>query len=403
MKTVASILIAVSLAAGAFALDARRLARPQDTVPASFFGMHIHRLAEGTAWPNVPFETWRLWDARVSWPQLEPKKGEWKFELLDSYVKSAEEHRVEVLLPLGPCPQWASSRPAEPSSYQPGNAAPPQNMQDWRDYVRTIGLRYQGRIRTYEIWNEPNLPGFFTGTMPQMIELTRVAREVLREIDPSIRIVSPAATEAGGIQWLDQFLAQGGGQYVDVIGYHLYVDPAPPEQMVNRIDDIRAVLARRKLRLPIWNTEAGWAHPKPFPSEDMAAAYVARAYVLSWAAGVSRFYWYAWDNHGWVSLQMTDSAGRPEAPAAAYSEINRWLTGRRVEECKSDAGDNWVCSLSGSSARQWIVWNARRSAAFSLPRDWKVSEVRDLAGRERKISGASLQIGVSPQLLEAAP
>ncbi len=399
MRTLATILIAVSLASAA---DSRHLARPQDSVPPTYFGMHIHRLAEGTAWPSVPFETWRLWDARVSWPQVEPKKSEWKFELLDSYVSSAEQHHVEILLPLGLCPTWASSRPAEPSSYQPGNAAPPQNMQDWRDYVQTIGLRYKGRIHAYEIWNEPNLPGFFTGTVPQMIELARVAREVLREIDPTVQIVSPAATEASGVKWLDQFLAQGGGRFVDVIGFHLYVDPAPPEDMVQRIADIRSVLSRHNLRLPLWSTEAGWAHPKPFPSQDVAAAYVARAFLLSWAAGVSRFYWYAWDNHGWVSLQMTDATGKPEAPATAYSEITHWLTGRRVEDCKSDFSDNWICSLSGAGAHEWIVWNARRSAGFSVPKDWKVSEVRDLAGHERKLAGPSIEIGVSPQMLEAA-
>ena len=37
---------------------------------------------------------------------------------------------------------------------------------------------------------------------------------------------------------------------------------------------------------PIWDTELGWAEPKPFPSDEMAAAYVARSFILSWAAGI---------------------------------------------------------------------------------------------------------------------
>ncbi len=69
-------------------------------VPEKFFGMHIHHLVKTrypdmppTPWPAVPFATWRLWDAYVSWPNLEPRQGEWNFETLDEYVALAEEKK----------------------------------------------------------------------------------------------------------------------------------------------------------------------------------------------------------------------------------------------------------------------------------------------------------------------
>ena len=80
--------------------------------------MHIHGmvvprpgLKEPTPWPSVPFGAWRLWDAYVGWPQLEPKQGTWNFSTLDKYVALAEAHNVEILLPLGLTPEWASARP----------------------------------------------------------------------------------------------------------------------------------------------------------------------------------------------------------------------------------------------------------------------------------------------------
>src|SRR4051794_15819238 len=77
------------------------LTPPEDPVPADFFGMHIHHINAGTPWPSVRFGTWRLWDAGVSWPQLEPEQNVWNFHRLDSDVATAEEHGVEIILPLG--------------------------------------------------------------------------------------------------------------------------------------------------------------------------------------------------------------------------------------------------------------------------------------------------------------
>jgi glycosyltransferase involved in cell wall biosynthesis len=89
--------------------------------------MHIYHMLRGAAqptpWPLIPFGTWRLWDAYVAWPWVEPEKGKWDFANLDKYLSQAEQNRVDVLLPLGLSPTWASARPTEKSGYSPGYAA----------------------------------------------------------------------------------------------------------------------------------------------------------------------------------------------------------------------------------------------------------------------------------------
>ena len=214
-----------------------RTPTPASTIPHTYFGMHIHGMVtprpgntRPAGWPTVPFGSWRLLAAYVDWPQLEPARGQWNFAALDRYLQLAEQHHVEVLLPLVLSPAWASSRPNEKSSYSPGNAAPPANLDDWQTYVRTVATRYKGRISDYEIWNEPSVRTFFSGTPDEMVALTREASRILKEVDPRNVVVSPSAAE-GGTSWLDQFLAAGGGKYVNVIGYHFYVRH-DPEAMV---------------------------------------------------------------------------------------------------------------------------------------------------------------------------
>jgi hypothetical protein len=380
--------------------DATHLAGPSEPVPASLFGMHIHHAGGTTAWPSVPMAEWRLWDARVAWPQIEPQKNQWDFRTLDAYLALAKEHNTDVLLPLGLSPQWVSARPGEKSAYQPGMAAEPNDNNAWRDYVTRVAMHCKGRVHAYEIWNEPNYKPFYTGDVDTMVNLTREASQIIHRIDPDARVVSPSATTNTGVDWLSEFLAHGGSQYVDVIGYHFYGAPQPPEAMVPLIEKVHATMADHGAGdKPLWNTESGWPAPKPFPSDDLAAAYVARAYILNWAAGVQRFYWYAWDNHTWASLQTTAADSETLTPAGrAYGIIQQWLVGAKIGACNEDSHQTWTCSLTRNDVPEWIAWNVTGDTLFSIPADWRATSATPLLGSEHPISGATIEINQVPQL-----
>jgi hypothetical protein len=98
-------------------------------VTKEFFGLHIHRANQAGVWPSIPFGSWRLWDAHVSWPHLQTGPMTWDFDPLDRYVQIATGKGIELLMPLGLSPTWASARQSEPSAYnQPGWAAEPRNI-----------------------------------------------------------------------------------------------------------------------------------------------------------------------------------------------------------------------------------------------------------------------------------
>lgn len=373
------------------------LSAPNSAIPSSYFGLHMHHLnfpAPTTPWPNMPIPEWRMWDAAVSWPQLEPVKGQWHFERLDLYVSLAQQHGTHMLLPLAYSPNWATGRPEV--------TIPPKNMEDWRNYVRTVVSRYKGRIQAYEIWNEPNLGDFWLGTVDQMVTLTKEATAIIRSVDPQAIIVSASPTAEWGIPWFVEFVKKGGVQYADVVGYHFYAYPpaAPPEAMVAVIRRVQQIMAENGLgNKPLWNTETGWIRPAVMESDEMGAAFLARSYIVAWAAGVQRFYWYAWDNKLMAIVTYKEDEHKVTPAGNAYQVIQQWLVGATMRSCQSGADHTWTCELNRSGKKEWIVWNPDGNRKFDVPGSWRVKTATPLLQEGGAFTGSSIDIGPLPLLL----
>jgi hypothetical protein len=369
-------------------------------IPATYFGIHLHHPSVVT-WPTVPVGSWRFWDAHAAWPDMEVHRGQWDFSYIDRYMNLADQNHAEILFALGLTPRWASSRPDEKSVYQPGWAAPPSNIEDWSNYVRTIATHCKGRIHAYEIWNEPNYKVFWSGSTDELLTLTKEASAIIKGIDPTAIIVSPAATNnASGPPWVNEFLGKGGGKYVDVIGYHFYVNAQPPERMIASINQVRRVMADNHVsNKPLWNTETGWLKPSTFASDEIAASYVARSYLLAWSGGVQRFYWYAWDQG--PPLQLVDPVTHTVTPAGkAYGVIQNWMVGARMSPCSQDTSGFWSCELIRGQVHQFVVWNPDGTKTFSVPPQWHIRTATPLLDASRPVKANSMDVGQAPVLFD---
>ncbi len=381
------------------------LTPPHVPVPSSYFDMNIlfHPLNH-VPWPAAPLGGWRT--SHTSWADLEPEPGQWRFDLLDKYVGWSQEHRVPILMPLAYTPPWASSTPNASTDVEPGNppglSGAPRDMNDWRVFVRTVATRYKGRIRNWEIWNEPNRPQSWTGSVEQMVVMAREAYTILKQIDPGCTVVSPAPTGVYGLKFFDAYLAAGGARYADVIGYHFYVgEHEPPESMVALIGRVKTIVAKYGLAAkPLWNTEAGWLGPDLLPS-DTAAAWLAQAYLFNWAAGVSRFYWFAWENHHDTRIELVGKDNATLTPAGrAFVTIQTWMTGAVVTGCAGAANGIWTCAMTRSGPIAHVLWSVKGDTPFSIPDAWRAQEIDSLDGSKSSLQGKSIQIGLQPVLVQ---
>lgn len=357
-------------------------------VDAGFFGIHFHRLqllpgerATQTPWAPLNFGMVRLWDSRTRWADLEPAPGVWKFSRLDYYVNEANAHGAKVLYTLGSTPGWASARPDEDCSYGRGCAAEPRSLESWREYVRVISRRYRGKVCCYELWNEPkfsdlardrNAKSFFTGSVADMVEMARIAHQVLSEEDPDAILLAPGFVN--GADRLDMFLAAGGREHVQAIAYHFYAWD-DENRMLRDIAEVRTAMRKNGVaHMPLWNTETGvevHADDKPLPkgthkriSREEAAAMMVRQMVLSAFAGIDRHFYYSWD-HGRTG--MVDHAGQPYPARDAMLLAQRWLLGARPDRCNIQAGNPTICWGEKDAKPFAIVWNPVANGMREVP------------------------------------
>src|SRR3989442_537892 len=79
-----------------------------------------------------------------------PAHSSW--EKYDEIVAQAQANGLDILARLDAPPRWAGICPGDDHS-------PPARVQDFADYVTAVVNRYKGKVRYFQIWNEPNLRG----------------------------------------------------------------------------------------------------------------------------------------------------------------------------------------------------------------------------------------------------
>jgi len=216
------------------------------------------------------------------------KNGKVTWEKYDRIVRLANEYGIALLARLDAPPNWSRQ---DNRHY----TAPPDNLDDFGDFVATVVKRYQGQVRYYQIWNEPNL-AFEWGNRPvkasEYTQLLQVAYRRAKAVDPGVVIVAaPLAPtiDAGPLNrsdvlFLEEMYRDGAGGYFDALSTMAYGLRSGPDD--RRTDPGKDVNFSRPLLLraimvqhgdagkPIWISELGWnALPPDFPLDGQEPMY----------------------------------------------------------------------------------------------------------------------------------
>lgn len=110
--------------------------------------------------------------------------------------------------------------------------SPPADYEVWAEYIRSfvrfLEHRYGAEeVRTwpFEVWNEPDLPVFFSGTRDDYFKLYEVTARAIKSVDEKIRVGGPSTS---GSRWVRSFMdfCEKNQVPVDFVSTHQYAgDP----------------------------------------------------------------------------------------------------------------------------------------------------------------------------------
>ncbi len=168
---------------------------------SKFFGLTVLDYQNVT--PQLTFGTTRTWDAHpdLDWAEANPAAAQYNFAPLNSFIDTNLSRGTQILYTFGRTPRWASTRPDAPGPYGPGQCAPPILIA-WDKYVTEVVTNAAGRIKYWELWNEPDQATSYCGDISSMVAMAQHAYRIIKQIDPSATVLSPSASGAAGAAWL---------------------------------------------------------------------------------------------------------------------------------------------------------------------------------------------------------
>jgi xylan 1,4-beta-xylosidase len=149
------------------------------------------------------------------------------FQNVDAVYDGLLDLGLKPFVELSFMPGKLASGSATFGTYR-GNITPPASMPDWQafiaEFVRHLIDRYgaaEVRQWYFEVWNEPDLGFFWSGTQQQYFELYKATAQAVKGVDPALKVGGPSTSK---VQWIPAFLDYCGqnGAPVDFVSTHIY-------------------------------------------------------------------------------------------------------------------------------------------------------------------------------------
>ncbi len=320
----------------------------------------------------------------------EDKSGrpEYNWQYIDELYDFLQGIGMKPFVELGFMPSALASG-SQTIFWWKGHVTLPKDFKKWEDFVRAFTTHLKERygedeVKTwyFEVWNEPNLDGFFKGKQPDYFRLYEVTAKAIKSVSPAYRVGGPATAGCGWIPEFIRFCATNPAP-VDFVSTHTYavdrgfldengqggtVLSKNPRAIYGEMIDSRKKISNSAMpNLELHFTEWSASYTPTDPIHD---SYHSTAFILDKIKGAgtavnSMSYWVFTDIfeeagprftpfHGGFGLVNYQGINKPAF--YAYQFLNR--LGETELQC-SDAA-SWVCT-DKSGGIQALVWD------FTLP------------------------------------
>ncbi len=320
------------------------------------------------------------------------------WEKYDRIVDLAEQYGLQIQARIDAPPPWTRAVPEDVA----GAFAPPDDFQDLADFAAVLAERYRGRIRHYQVWNEPNIfPewGNQSTVNPEAYtEMLCLVHDALKAVDPEIVVISGALAPTQSLTgrdlndfiFLQRMYQAGAADCFDVLsvqGYGLNSGPTDQRMRPTVVNIARnlyirdIMVANGDSHKSIWISEAAWnfvpsraeapdiAEPRDMfgqVTQQQAADYITRFYdrvQQDWPwIGVVNYWFFSRRsdeerNQPFYYFRMVDPDFDPQAdppypPLPVYTAMKDYITTSTPTLYRGvhQADDPWAVTTPDSAA-----------------------------------------------------
>lgn len=193
---------------------------------------------------------------QAGWAKTEKTKGKYDFAWLDKIIDDAVGRGLEP---------WLETSYGNPIyeggggiNLSAGIPTSPVALQAWDTWVAALVTRYKGKVKDWEIWNEPNFGDNEINQPEAVADLNIRTARIIKRIQPDARI-SGLAMGHIDLDYADVFFKkvqeQGAMKLFDNMTYHDYV--YNPDANYGKVGELRAVLDKYAPQVKLRQGENG--------------------------------------------------------------------------------------------------------------------------------------------------
>lgn len=367
----------------------------------AFASADLIRLAAkaGVSW-------YRDWSLKLQ--HIEPRKGEFHWEIADAQIERVLRENAQVLplLPPFPSADWCSEAPADlatPRGY-PGtrirSAFAPKDPADLTTFIEAAVRRYRGRVHVWEFLNEPvytdySLPsdpanklGGKKYTAADYAAWLEKAAAAMRRADPGCKVM-------GGIAGWPRHLTQevidaGALRQVDLFNLHIYPANRMPEAFFPDMDWLLGRMDQSGERKPIWVTEFSyygaddlprkpfvpaphaWSEERLLDSERQCADYTLRFFLVMLSRNVEKLFIHSGAsgrvNEPSFECALFAGGGVPRKLFASLAVFNKLIGAKPLFAGQTALGKTGYCLAFETGASSLLVfWHTLEQTGAAIP------------------------------------
>lgn len=387
--------ISVSLAAGAQA------ASGSDGSRISPFGIgaddHTSRALQKWIPQMASIGVRNMRACRTLWSDVEPREGTWDWTQIDAQLTYLASEHMECWGLLYAGVDWNTKD-------RPGGF-PSNNLAAWKTYVFEMVKHARGRIRYWEVWNEP--PNGTNNAPPADYgKLMAATYEAAKAADPQCRV--GMAAQSVNLNYLEQAIKAGARDHFDYITLHPYETMGSVEDhwgteavFMHIVPTVRKMLAAQdpgRKDAPVWLTEIGYDAGK---NPGQQAEALVKAYTMGIAQGMEAINWFEGLDGDSGPMGLLEQADKPRPAYTALATMIKLLgTSPEYLGWVMPEGRDYGFVFRAESRTVLVIWapgGARDPIGFAT--DVQVTD--PLTGHT--VTARSAELTTSPLLVENPP